>query len=68
MPAEGFCYTAGITPIYMDRKIIWLGLFVGSTVGGFIPGLWGAGMFSFSGVVFSALGGFAGIWLAFKMS
>lgn len=52
----------------MDRKIIWLGLFVGSTVGGFIPSLWGAGMFSFWGVIFTALGGIAGIWVGYRMS
>ena len=51
----------------MNRKIIWLGLFVGSIIGGLIPGLWGAGMFSFSGLIFSALGGFVGIWLGFTM-
>ncbi len=52
----------------MDRKIIWFGLFVGSTIGGFIPRLWGAGAFSFSGLIFSALGGFAGIWLGLRIS
>ena len=51
----------------MNRKIILLGLFVGSIIGGLIPGLWGAGMFSFSGLIFSALGGFVGIWLGFTM-
>ncbi len=52
----------------MERKIIWLGLFVGSTIGGFIPSLWGAGALSFSGLIFSALGGFVGIWLGFRIS
>jgi len=52
----------------MDRKIIWLGLFVGSSIGGFIPSFWGAGVLSFSGLIFSALGGFAGIWLGYRMS
>ncbi len=52
----------------MDRKIIWLGLFVGSSIGGFIPSFWGAGALSFSGLIFSALGGFAGIWLGYRMS
>jgi len=52
----------------MDMKIIWLGLFVGSTIGSFVPSLWGAGMFSFSSLIFGTLGGFAGIWLGYKMS
>ncbi len=52
----------------MDRKIIWFGLFVGSVIGGFIPSFWGAGMLSFSGLIFSAPGGFAGVWLGFLIS
>ncbi len=52
----------------MDRKIIWLGLFVGSTIGGFIPSFWGTGMLSFSGLIFSALGGFVGIWFGHRIS
>ena len=48
--------------------MIWLGMFVGSFIGGYIPGLWGADIFSLSGVVFTAIGGFVGIWLGFKIS
>ncbi|MEQ1561245.1 MAG: hypothetical protein ABL899_00820 [Nitrospira sp.] len=52
----------------MDRKkLIWLGIFLGSTVGGFIPVLWGDSMVSMSGIVFSGLGAFAGIYLGFKL-
>jgi hypothetical protein len=51
-----------------SNPLIWIGLFIGSTIGGFIPGLWGAGILSFSGVIFSAIGGLAGIWLGFKLS
>jgi uncharacterized membrane protein YeaQ/YmgE (transglycosylase-associated protein family) len=46
---------------------IWLGVLVGSTVGGFIPNLWGAGLLSYSSVVLSAVGGFVGLWLVYKM-
>lgn len=53
----------------MDTKqIIWIGVLVGSVVGGYIPALWGAGLLSFSGIIFSTLGAFAGLWLAFKVS
>lgn len=48
-------------------RLIWLGLFVGSGVGGYIPALWGADMFSISSVIGSALGGIAGIWLGFRL-
>lgn len=52
----------------MDKKLIWFGLFIGSTIGSFVPALWGAGALSFSGIIFSAIGGIAGIWLGFKLS
>ncbi len=53
----------------MDRnKLIWLGLFVGSSIGGFIPSLWDSGMFSMSGVLFTAAGGMLGIYLGYKLS
>lgn len=50
----------------MDRKFIWLGMFVGSTIGGFVPALWNAGITSFSGLLGSAIGGILGIYIAFR--
>lgn len=50
------------------RTLIWFGAIVGSTVGSFIPGLWGAGLFSMSSVILSTVGGIFGIWLGFKLS
>lgn len=41
---------------------------IGSTLGGLIPNLWGAGFMSFSSVILTAVGGVLGIWLAFKVS
>lgn len=46
----------------------WIGIVVGSSIGGMVPALWGAGLFSFSGVFFSAVGAFAGIWVAYKIT
>jgi hypothetical protein len=51
----------------MVKLFIWLGLFVGSTVGGLIPELWGAGIFSFFSVMLSTLGGVAGIFIGYKL-
>lgn len=51
----------------MMSKLIWIGLFVGSTIGGFIPSLWGAGVFSLSGAVFSTLGGIFGTWFGYRV-
>jgi hypothetical protein len=50
------------------KSMVWIGLAIGSTIGGFIPMLWGADMISFSSIIFSGLGGIAGIYIFFKMS
>lgn len=53
----------------MDSKpLVWIGMFVGSTVGGFIPSIWGAGLISFSSIILTGVGGIIGIILGFKMS
>ena len=41
---------------------------VGSSIGGFIPSIWGDSALSISGVIMTAVGGLTGIWLGFKMS
>jgi hypothetical protein len=53
----------------MSRKtIIWIGMSIGSVVGGYIPNLWGANFLSMSSIFLTAVGGIAGIWLGFKLS
>ena len=59
--------SCGIT-IMSSKKMMMLGLFVGSTVGGYIPILLGAGMFSFTSLFGSGAGGIIGIWLAKKIT
>jgi hypothetical protein len=52
----------------MSRKtLVWIGLSIGSLVGGYVPLLWGADVLSFSPLVSSAAGGILGIWLGFKL-
>jgi len=51
-----------------SKRTIWLGALLGGWVGGFIPLLWGADYFSFSSLLFNALGGMAGIYLAFRLT
>ncbi len=52
----------------MERnKLIWLGLFVGSIIGGFIPSLWDSSLISMNGVFGSAIGGFLGIYVGYKL-
>jgi predicted MFS family arabinose efflux permease len=50
------------------KSLTWIGILVGSTIGGFIPTLWGAGMLSMSGILFSGLGAILGIYVAFKVA
>lgn len=41
---------------------------IGSIIGGYVPSLWDANLFSLSSIIFTAIGGFAGIWLGYKIS
>jgi hypothetical protein len=52
----------------MSKTFIMTGLFVGSIIGGYVPLLWGGSVFSFSSIILSAIGAFAGIWLGFKIA
>lgn len=50
------------------KSLIWIGAFLGSTIGSFIPLLWHASLFSFSSIIFSGIGGILGIIGAYKIS
>ena len=51
----------------MSRKtLVWIGLTIGSLVGGYVPVLWGDDLLSFSGVILSGVGGLVGIWLGYR--
>jgi len=52
----------------MRKQAIWVGMFAGSFIGGYVPALWSADLFSLSSVICTALGGFLGIWLALKLT
>ena len=49
------------------KKMIWGGMTIGSLIGGAIPFLWTLNTFSFSSVIFTAIGGFVGIYCGFKL-
>lgn len=51
----------------MQRKLIFLGLTVGSVLGSYIPALWGQPSFSMASVLLGAVGGIIGIWLGFRL-
>ena len=51
----------------MDKRVIMLGMVFGSTLGGYLPTLFGIDAFSMTSVLCGALGGILGIWFAFKI-
>ena len=51
-----------------SKKVTWLLMFVGGTLGSYMPLLWGSGYFSLASIIFSALGAILGIWVGFKLT
>ena len=51
-----------------SKKMIYLCMAIGSAIGGLIPMIWDSSPLSFSSVLFSAIGGFAGIVVGHKMT
>ena len=49
-----------------NRNLYLLGATVGGTLGGLLPGIWGASDFSGTGVLLSTIGGIVGIWATYK--
>jgi uncharacterized membrane protein YeaQ/YmgE (transglycosylase-associated protein family) len=43
-------------------------MFLGGIIGGYVPQLWGAGYFSFSSILFNAIGAIVGIYIGFKIT
>ena len=51
----------------MDKKTIMLGMLLGSTIGGYVPAIFGASAFSIASVICGAIGGLLGIWLSYRL-
>jgi uncharacterized membrane protein YeaQ/YmgE (transglycosylase-associated protein family) len=51
----------------MRKGPTYAGGFVGSLLGSFVPSLWGAGQLTMSSIVFFMVGGFVGIWVAYRL-
>ena len=52
----------------MAKTFIWIGIFAGSTLGGFIPMLWGDDMFSAASIILSVVGAVAGCVGGWKLA
>lgn len=49
-----------------SKTLIWGGMFLGSTLGSFVPLLWNGDFMTVS--LWGAIGGLAGIWAGFKLA
>ena len=68
IPCSSWSATVELTEEELVRKgPTYTGGFVGGTIASFIPSLWGAGQLSLSSVVFFMIGGFLGIWIAYRL-
>lgn len=52
----------------MDRRVVWIFVAVGSTVGGLAPEAWGESGLSVMSFALGLVGALAGLWLAAKLS
>jgi hypothetical protein len=52
----------------VERRVVWLFVGFGMTVGGFVPLMWGGNALGFASLVFGTLGGVAGLWAGLKLS
>jgi len=50
-----------------SKSLIWLGFFIGSAVGSYVPLLWGGSVFSLSSIALSGLGGLIGIYIFYRL-
>jgi hypothetical protein len=50
------------------KTIIMIGVIIGSTIGGYIPALFGASIFSLASVIGSTIGGLIGIYVGYQIS
>ncbi len=51
-----------------SKKVVMTGMIIGSSLGGYLPVLWGGSLFSFTSILLTAVGGLLGIYLGFKIS
>ena len=52
----------------MEKRIVWMCLAGGSTLGGFVPEAWGASSFGVLSIAGSVVGAIVGVWVAARIS
>lgn len=52
----------------MDRRIIWLFVVAGSTLGGLAPEAWGGSAFGVMSLALGLVGALSGLWLAVRLT
>lgn len=52
----------------MDKRVLWLFVAAGSTLGGFAPEAWGGSAFGVASLTLACLGGLVGVWAAVKLT
>ena len=52
----------------MDKRLVVLGMLIGSTLGGYVPTWFGANAFSYTSIIGAFVGGIAGIWIVAHFS
>lgn len=52
----------------MNKLLIGIGMFLGTTIGSYIPILWGGSLLSITSILWSVIGGIVGILIAYRIS
>jgi hypothetical protein len=52
----------------VDRRVAWIFVVAGSTIGAFVPMAWGGSGLGLASLTCSCLGGIAGLWCAAKLT
>ncbi|HUD44888.1 MAG TPA: hypothetical protein VMR41_05065 [Patescibacteria group bacterium] len=52
----------------MRKTLVGIGLTIGSIIGGYIPALWGASLFSYSSMIGNGIGAIVGIYITYKLT
>jgi hypothetical protein len=52
----------------MDRRVVWIFVGAGMTLGGLLPEAWGGGALGLASLALASLGGLVGLWLAVRLT